>query len=420
MANRTRREFLGTGAAGLGLFFFGGALQARPSRRGLGGMAGSERILVLLQLSGGNDGLSMIVPHGDDAYGRARTATRVPLEAVLKIDQHVGFHPELGALQKLYGDGRLAIVQGAGYPSPTRSHFKSLDVWHAADTRGRLAGHGWIGRLADTTWTDVQDPTLVCHIGNRIPFSLAAAVHRPVAFTVPEAYRWVGADPEVAALREAAPICEKETEPALPESEGKHLGRDRALSRLRSLLQEAHDSSQAVRDAAAAFKPRAKWPGNRLATSLATVCALATGGIGTRVYSVETGGFDTHNGQRARHDRLMNELGTAIGAFWEEMEVRGLADRVTLVAFSEFGRRVKENGSQGTDHGTAAPVLVLGGGVQGGLFGTHPSLTDLDGNGDLVHTVDFRRVYAAVIDDWFGGRHQEVLGATYERLPLFG
>ena len=163
---------------------------------------------MLLQLSGGNDGLSTIVPYADDAYGRSRSTTRIPDTEVLRIDDYRGFHPRLGGFRKLWDAGNLAVVEGAGYPDPNRSHFKSLDIWHAASARGRSAGYGWIGRLADVALRAATDPNLVIHVGQRTPFSLHAAVHRPVAFTTPQAYRWIGAEREVEALERAAPICE--------------------------------------------------------------------------------------------------------------------------------------------------------------------------------------------------------------------
>jgi len=407
----TRREFLQHTAAGSALFFLG----ATP---GFHGHVDNDRILVLLQLSGGNDGLSTVVPHGDDLYARNRNRTRIPEGDLLKIDEHVGLHPKLAGLKELYDEGKVAIVQGVGYPTPNRSHFKSLDIWHAADVRGRALSTGWIGRLVDTAMAGSEEPNLVIHIGNRIPYALHASVHKPVAFTTPQAFRWTGADREVAALEAAAPLCEKETRPGdTPTGSTPFPGRDSALARMRQVLREAQASSSLVRKAEQTYKPKVKFPATPVATQLATVAALISGGLGTRIYSVDMGGFDTHVNQKNRHDRLMEQVSGAVTAFMRDLEKRNLANRVCVLAFSEFGRRLKENGSAGTDHGVAGPLFLIGGGVKGGLHGRHPSLSELD-KGDLIHNVDFRRVYASVIDTWFEADHREILGREWQTLPI--
>ena len=409
----TRRDFLQLGAAGAGVFCFGPSLWA-AARDAVGPALDNDHVLVLLQLSGGNDGLSTVVPFADDAYGRSRTSTRIAEKGLLKLNDHVGLHPNLGGLKEIWDAGSLAIVQGTGYPDPNRSHFKSMDIWHAADPRGRGAGYGWIGRLADTAYAGSTDPSLVVHVGDRVPYALHAAVHRPIAFTAPQAYRWIGAKSEVEALESAGALCEGMDEGAA-DATGPHRGRDSALARMRRVLIEAQRSSEKVREAAASYRPQAVYPNNPLAGSLATVAALLAGGLGTRIYSVETGGYDTHQGQKNRHDGLMATLGASLGAFWKDLRAQKLDERVTLVAFSEFGRRVKENASGGTDHGVAGPMFVIGSSVKGGLYGKHPSLTELD-RGDLIHTTDFRRVYSTVIDRWIGGNHRDALGKKWEAL----
>lgn len=409
-----RRDLMVRGVQGAGLLALSrlpllGATRTDPT-------GDASKVLVLLQLSGGHDGLSAVVPFGDDAYGRARQRTRIPAQDVQKIDTYRGLHPELKVLRQAYGEGALAIVEGVGYPEPDRSHFKSLDVWHAADRRGRSVGYGWVGRMADEGIPGADDPNLVIHVGRRPPFALHASRRRAISFSTPQAYRWVGLPQDAKALEEAAPICEHEAAPPTEASRPEEAGRDAALARLRAVLREAWESSEAVRSAVARYEPKAEYPRNaRLSRSLATVTALMAGGLGTRVYSVEMGGFDTHNNQRGRHDNLMRQLDGALGAFQADLRAHGLQDRVVVVAFSEFGRRVAENGSAGTDHGAAGPLFVLGAPVKGGLYGKHPSLTELQ-RGDLVHTTDFRRVYATLIDRWLGGRSASVLRGSYEPL----
>lgn len=413
-----RRSFLGHGMAGLGLFSLGRLpLLGMERRRD----DAPDRILVVLQLSGGNDGLSTVVPFDDDAYGRARNQTRLAKKDLLLLDDRFGLHSGLAPLHELWQQGQVAVVHGTGYPEPNRSHFKSMDIWHAANARGRSAGHGWLGRLADLGFADSTDPNLVVHVGSKLPFSVHAAVHRPVAFTTPQAYRWIGAEREVEALERAAPICEHEpgmmAEPATPAA-SPHRGRDLALARLRRVLHEAQDSSEKVRGSVAGFRPKARWPQNKTAASLATVAAMISGGLGTRVYSVAMGGYDTHTNQRNRHNNQMRQLGQSLGAFHQELAARGFADKVTTLVFSEFGRRVAENGNGGTDHGVAGPMFLVGKPVKGGFHGRHPSLVTLD-KGDLIHTTDFRRVYGSVIDQWMQRDHRSVLGGSWQPLDLF-
>ena len=412
-----RRSFLQQSLAvvslGIGVpSVFSKAVAAAAEEKASASVAG--KTLIVVQMAGGVDGLNTVIPYTNAAYHAGRSALAVPEADMLIVDDRIAFHPSLAALKSEYDAGNLAVIEGVGYPQPNLSHFKSMDIWHAADPRGRGAGYGWIGRLADTAYAGSTDPSLVVHVGDRVPYALHAAVHRPIAFTAPQAYRWIGAKSEVDALESAGALCEGMDEGAAGAT-GPHRGRDSALARMRRVLIEAQRSSEKVREAAASYRPQAVYPNNPLAGSLATVAALLAGGLGTRIYSVETGGYDTHQGQKNRHDGLMATLGASLGAFWKDLRAQKLDERVTLVAFSEFGRRVKENASGGTDHGVAGPMFVIGSSVKGGLYGKHPSLTELD-RGDLIHTTDFRRVYSTVIDRWIGGDHRDALGKKWEAL----
>jgi uncharacterized protein (DUF1501 family) len=278
-----------------------------------------------------------------------------------------------------------------------------MEIWHTAHAEGRGSGSGWIGRLAETAWKDDPTVELIVHVGSSAPYSVYSAVRPPVAFTTPTGYRWVGTGEEdLAAYRAAA-------EPARDDSS--------AVSRLRELMQDAERSSQRVRRAAADYRSDVAYPGEELAAALRAVAAMIEADVGTRVFSVELDGFDTHDNQRGRHDQLMRRLDAALGAFYKDLRGRTGADETLIVVFSEFGRRLKENGSKGTDHGVAAPMLVLGSKVKGGLYGKHPSLEKLD-DGDLIYTTDFRSVYATVIERWFGAEPRAVLGRDYPPLDL--
>ncbi len=365
-----------------------------------------ERTLVVLQLSGGNDGLSTVVPYEDDLYHRARRTTRVPAEEVLRIEPllGLGLHPGLQGLRRLYDEGQAAWVLGVGYPRASRSHFTSMDVWHTASPRGRSEPAGWLGRAVERLPGGVPRPESVVSVGEDVPYALRAPAARPVSFRRAEALRWMGTEASRGAFDALnAPPAE---------------GRDGDLgARLHRAAADARAASERVRSAVSSYAPKAAYPASALAGDLRAVAALLGAGVPLRVATVAHGGYDTHTGQRARHDRLMRELSEALSAFQADLRAQGLDRRVVLLAFSEFGRRVEENASQGTDHGAAGPVLLLGRPVRGGCQGRQPSLARLD-EGDLAHTTDFRRVYATLLERWLGVDSVAVLGARHELLPL--
>ena len=375
---------------------------------------GPPRTLLILQLAGGNDGLSMVVPHGDDRYHSLRPNLRQSAETVLALDDYRGLHPALKRLREVYAKGSLALIEGAGYPNPIRSHFKSFDVWHAGDLRGRAIPQGWVGRFASSAFATDSNPNLIVHVGGSPPYSLHSTSHPPAAFVTPAGYRWAGEKAEQEAYESAgmesgAPSKDKDAQ-AEPKEQG-------SLDFLRKVLSDGQSSSVAIRRAAARYQTPVEYPDESFATTLRNVAALVNGGLGTRVFSVELGGFDTHTDQKNRHDQLMRRLDGGLGAFLEDLQRTEAGKQVVILVFSEFGRRVKENGSRGTDHGVAAPMFVLGAPVKGGLFGKHPSLADLD-DGDLAHTIDFRSVYGSLLQSWFGVPHERVLGQRFPLLDL--
>lgn len=392
-----RRELLRGGVGLFGALTLGGTGAARV--RCLGGpRLGDERTLVLVQLSGGNDGLSTLVPFGDDAYFEARKATRVPPGKLHKLDEYRGLHPELGRLAKRYERGELALVQGVGYPGPNRSHFKSLEVWHTANLAGRSSGPGWVGRLCDERWRESELPELSVHLGKTVPYSLTSLEHPPVAFEVPETYRWMGDPRDQAELEAGAPA------------------KGSVLDKLRGVMRSAQASSRRIRHAAAGYRPQVEYPDTDEGRALRTAAALIDGRLGSRVISVEFTGYDTHTDQLTRHAALMEKLDQALGSFLDDLDGREAGEQALVLVFSEFGRRVKENGSGGTDHGKAGVLMAAGAPVAGGLYGEYPSLTQLDSK-DLAFGTDFRRVYAAAVD-WLGGEVEPVLGAGFKPVPF--
>jgi len=399
-----RRRFL---AGGISLA--AGAALARTAR----GLAFDDepRTLVLVQLTGGNDGLNTVVPYADDAYHAARRTLGLAPGAVLRLDERVGLHPSLAGLRRIYDAGELAVVQGVGYEDAVRSHFKSYEIWHTARSAGRASGDGWVARLVEAAWADAPGE-LVVHVGREAPYSVYSSTRPAVALDSPSAYRWFG-DAGQSELGGCAldPAGAGGTPQPAP-------GRDALLAKLRGVQRDARSSSARIQRAALDYRPSVEYPRNgRLGAALRDVAALIHGGLGTRVFSTAIGSFDTHANQESDHARLLAELDGALAAFQRDLAASAAGRRTLVMVFSEFGRRVAENGSRGTDHGKAGPMFLLGPAVEGGLHGAHPSLTDLD-DGDLAHTVDFRSVYATVIERWFGVPHETVLGARYETQPL--
>lgn len=400
-----RRTLLRLCVGGVGIQALGGLPASALGRvlrqggeAGPGGAGEALGTLVLLQCSGGHDGLSCVVPFADDDYHRLRPTLALGADEVLRLDERRGLHPNLGRLRARFDAGGLAIVEGVGTPLPNRSHFKSLDVWHTADPRGRRAGSGWVGRLAEAAFP-ADEPLSVVHVGSDVPYSLASELRPPTAFLSAHAFRRLVPDG-----------VETVGEP--PAEEPPREGEPEVLAHLRRVAHQAEVSSARLAAALERHEPRAEYPGGPLAEGLRTAAALIEARIGVRVVSVEHGGFDTHNDQRRRHDRLMEELDAALDAFLADV-AHSEAGRATVVcAFSEFGRRVAENGSRGTDHGTAGPVLVAGARVRGGFHGSTPSLARLE-DGDPVATTDFRAVYAGLIEGVFGLPGERVLGERF-------
>ncbi|MGH7162969.1 MAG: DUF1501 domain-containing protein, partial [Planctomycetota bacterium] len=360
-----------------------------------------DRVLVLLQLTGGNDGLNAVVPFEDDAYHRARPGIGVRADQVIRLGGGVGLNPALAGLREAWDAGALAVLQGVGYPNPNRSHFASTDIWHTARTEVPERWTGWIGRALDRCCgADATVPGLQLDDG---PLSLALVGERVVVPAVSDADRFRVLGGERAS----------EMLPRL--LEGPEGCPTREL--VRQSARQAYRTSAALEGALKERRGLDAYPQSTLASRLWQVARLVEARLPARVYAVSLAGFDTHSRQRAAHDALLKVAGDAVGAFHKDLRARGLADRVLLVTYSEFGRRVAENRSLGTDHGAAAPMFVVGGAVKGGVHGAHPSLAELE-EGDLKHHTDFRGVYATILHRWIGVEPGDVLRGDFPRVPF--
>jgi len=410
----SRRDFLTRGLYGIGIGAGLPLLLGRTSAaltaqalRGTSMERHPERILVVLELSGGNDGLNTVVPHGDPAYYLARPRIGIPAKEVLKVDDHFGFHPSMVGFERLYKDGRMAIVHGCGYDHPSLSHFSSMSYWHTGVPN---AGEplGWLGRVAD----DHLDPAtrnLIVNIGTAQSLAVRSGKHSPLVFDDPARFRRDGTDAEKRAIGELI---------------GPAGASNATIDFLTATAHNAADSSDFVRQASAAYRTPVDYGiGNAFGGGLQRVAALINAGMKTRLYYVAYQGnaFDTHVQQGDVHSRLLMYTADAVRAFMDDIARIGRADDVAVLMFTEFGRRVEENGSLGTDHGTAGPMFLFGkrDALKGGLYGQPPSLTDLD-EGNLKMTTDFRRVYATVIKEWLGYDDAEsILKGRFDTLRAF-
>ncbi|WP_165230675.1 DUF1501 domain-containing protein [Aquisphaera insulae] len=358
------------------------------------------RVLVVIQLDGGNDGINTVVPFRDDGYARNRKALRLETGKLIKVTDSAGLHPSLTGAADLIQRGELAIVQGVGYPNPSRSHFRSMAVWHSARLDPEEhGGPGWLGRVFDKRLA-AGDSAGSYFIGEGMP---------------PEA---------LIGHRSAPAVLERQEDLILTNAKGSRqddvttpAGDDLVAFVKRTTL-DAYATADRVAEMAGAKAQADPGSAEGLTGRLALIARLMKSGVRARVFYTQQGSYDTHAGQLNTHAILLAELSRALKEFQHELESSGLADRVAVLCFSEFGRRLAENDSGGTDHGTAGPLILAGKHVRPGLIGEAPNLTDLE-DGDPRMTVDFRRVYAAVLRDWLGILPADALGGTFDPLPLF-
>ncbi len=410
-----RRDFLKTST----LLGFGGTVPAFLGRTAAAAPAAGkpgarDTVLVVVQLTGGNDGLNTVVPFADPDYYKLRPTIAIPKDQVKKVGDTLGFHPAMGGLADLLtNDAAVCVVQGVGYPNPSQSHFRSMDVWHAASTAAELT-EGWVGKALK------QKPLPAFHLasgGNEsAPLALAGAPARVPSVTSLEDFQLKTAAASGADRAAQRRVIEGTT--AAPRSPGSP---NAMLDFVSRTALNTYASSDRLREVGKGYQPKAAYPETGLGGRLKLAAQLIDAGVGARVFYVSLDGFDTHAGQggaAGAHANLLRQVSDAVTAFTKDVSARGHGERVCVMTFSEFGRRAGENGSKGTDHGSGAPMLLVGGGVKAGLVGDHPSLTKLDA-GNLRHAIDFRRVYAAVLDTWLGLDAKAVLGAGYEPLGVF-
>ena len=391
----TRRDLL-KALAGAGL------VSALPAGIAQAATPLSKRILVVVELSGANDGLNTLVPYADDAYYRMRPKIGIRDTKLRKIDDHYGFNASMSGFEKLYKDGRMAIVHGCGYAQPSYSHFTSMAYWHTAVPNGGEP-YGWLGRVADAIDPELT-PNFLVNIDERQSLAVRAARHVPVVFDDPERFMRKG-------LHQSRSVLDSVSESQSGNPSQRFLD---------EVAQSAKQASQRVRAAWDSYKTPVDY--GIISLDLPKVAAMIAADLPTRLYHVgyRHNAFDTHVQQVDQHQRLLSYVSDSIAGFIKDMDRIGRADDVTVLVFSEFGRRVAENTSLGTDHGTANHMYAIGKPVRGGHYGKAPLLTDLDENGNMKYTTDFRQVYATLIEGWLGyADSKSLLSGQFNTFPLF-
>ncbi len=402
----TRRGFLGQGAAGLSFVSLGGSMPGLFARAAEASRQAdrNDNVLVVIELAGGNDGLNTVVPFEDALYYKNRRRLGLPKKEVIRLSDLVGLHPKMGPMAESFKQGELAIVQGVGYPSPDRSHFRSMEIWHTASVDATAPTTGWLGRSLDASEPAGSDnfPRGMSLAGS-LPQALQAdKVVVPVVEQLDSFNGEAEGDPAGSKLRRRLTTG--------PEAPG-------PLGFLRRQSEAVYRTAERLEQATEKYKSTVEYPAGELGDQLKRAAQIIAGRMGVRVLFASQDGYDTHADQAEAHGNLLGQLSEALAAFRRDLAGLKLADRVVVMAFSEFGRRVDENASGGTDHGAASNLFLFGSPVRGGLVGKYPSLAQL-GEGDLVFNTDFRSVYATLLDRWLGCPSEKTLGATFPALDL--
>ena len=398
----SRRNFIkGSGMIAVGLVtpaWLSTLARADLLRQSKGAKVDPDTILVVCQLSGGNDGLNTVIPYSDALYHSYRPSLAIADDKVLHLNDQLGLHPGMKEIESLYKSGKVAIVQNVGYPQPNRSHFKSMDIWQSASPENVLK-YGWIGRHVDQMATvGPLNPVYAIGLSTERPLALAGKSSSIPCFASLVDIQSMVADPDA--------------EKMLRQIQGAPAAAGSDIALIQQANKSAFDAMATLNKQLETFEPKQTYANDPFGNGFKQIAKLIATSPQTRVVYFSAGGFDTHARQADTHQKLLKGFGDAVLAFQREMEAIGKADKVIVLVFSEFGRRTFENASGGTDHGAAAPMFLIGKSVKGGLHGSMPDLNDLQ-DGDIRFKIDFREVYAAALDNWMGGDSEVVLGQKF-------
>lgn len=404
-----RTQFLAGALSGLAVIantehVFAQALSQRP----LPGLPGAqERCLVLVNLQGGNDGLNCVVPHANPQYYRVRPSIAVARGDVLAVNDRIGFNPQMRSFKSLYDKGMVAVVQNVGYPNPDHSHFRSTEIWQTA-VPDKYEHTGWLGRYLDDANLPTDNLFNGVALAQVLPEVLVANRMDVPAIAQIHGYGLLS-DRD---MRARATYGHLVNESRLPFSSP-------YLSHVMEIEDHAQKGSEELPKLLAGYKPAGSYPATPVGRSLSLAAQIIGSKTGTRVIYVQHGSFDTHVNQKATQDRLLGEFSDAVKAFYDDLAAHGNEGRVLTMTFSEFGRRIEENASRGTDHGEASPLFLVGGGVKGGIYGAYPDLTNTN-IGNVAFKTDFRSVYATVLERWLGQPSQRVLRGSFPQIGALG
>lgn len=363
----------------------------------------SDKILVIVQLTGGNDGLNTVVPFQNDLYYKARPQISIGKNEVLKLNDQLGLNPNMEGFKKLFDDGKLCLINNVGYPDPDRSHFRSMDIWHTASNSNEYKTTGWLGRYLDEQCGDCDKPTQILEMDDTLSLALK------------------GTNVKGLATKDPKRLYGTTTDPFINQLSKQHLPGDHQHDNAEYLyktLAETVSSAEYLYQTSKIFHSAATYPNHQFGKSMKTISELIISGVNTKVYYVSLGSFDTHFNQQKRQGELLHQLAETIKVFMDDLKSNGRANEVLLMTFSEFGRRVAENASLGTDHGTASQIFLIGNNLKGkGVYNEAPNLEDLD-DGDLKFTVDFKNIYATLLRKWLQTDSDKILGNKFSLMDF--
>lgn len=392
-----RREFLQIGSLASASLMMPKFLKAFEQRNLV---PSGNKVVVVIQFSGGNDGLNTVIPVTNDIYYRGRPKIGIEKDKALLLTGDVGLNPALTAFKGLYDDGSLSIMNSVGYPNPDRSHFRSMDIWQSASDSDKYVNTGWLGRYLDAQCKGCDKPTLALEIDDMLSLALKGDVQKGLAFKDPRR------------------LYSSSNERFYKDINSAHVDNEETVDYLYKTISATLSSADYIFEQSKLHPTAQSYPGTEMGRNLKTIASLIMSDINTKVYYVSLGSFDTHVNQEAQQKRLFTELNDAVKSFTDDLKKNNRFDDVLLMTFSEFGRRVVQNASNGTDHGTANNMFFISGGLQEkGILNDLPDLSDLN-DGDLKHKVDFKNVYATVLNKWLGSDDRKILGKQYEYLKF--
>jgi len=392
-----RRQFIQTSGLATAAMMIPNFLKAQENKV----LSDSDKVLIVIQLTGGNDGLNTVVPYENDLYYNARPKIAIQKNEVLKLNSELGLNPAMQGFKNLFDEGRLCLINNVGYPEPDRSHFRSMDIWQTASNSNEYKTTGWLGRYLDEKCNTCNQPTQVLEIDDTLSLALKGKNAKGLSMKDPKRLYGTTLDNYINQLSKQHVVGDHEHDNA---------------EYLYKTLAETVSSAAYIYQTSKVYKSATTYPNHQFGKSMKTIAELITSGVNTNVYYVSLGSFDTHFNQQKRQADLLQQLSETVKVFMDDLKVSGKQDNVLLMTFSEFGRRVSENASGGTDHGTANQIFLFGNKLkQKGIYNEAPNLSDLD-DGDLKFSVDFKNVYSTILKKWLNTDEQSILGNKYQYL----